>query len=456
MIHKFKFDENAYVLDVNSGAIHVVDDIFYDILDYLDGNFFDYTKDYVVSRLKDKYSPEDIKEAYDELFELYQAGKLFSKDCYEHLATEEKLNSPIKSVCLNVAHDCNLCCFYCFASSGDFGCGRELMSLPTAKKAVDFLIEKSGTIKNLEMDFFGGEPLMNFDVVKETVKYARSLEKIHNKNFRFTLTTNGLLLNDEIIDFINEEIYDVVLSLDGRKQINDKFRVTKSGFGSYDAVVPKFQKLISQRGNKSYYVRGTYTKENLNFTDDVMHLYSLGFKSISMEPVLCDDKFSYSVDESCLETVLEEHDKLCKKLIEMKKQGHDINFFNFNIDVDKGPCVIKRLKGCGCGNDYVAIVPNGDIFACHQMVGENKFRMGNINEETFDEKSKKPFLNMSVYHKEKCKNCWAKFYCSGGCAAKNHSHCGDIMKPFDVACRMQKKKIECAVALQIAEKMMNK
>ena len=331
-----------------------------------------------------------------------------------------------------------------------FGCGRELMPLETAKKSVDFIIKHSGGIKNLEMDFFGGEPLMNWNVVKETVRYARSLEKKYNKNFRFTLTTNGILLDDEKINFINEEIYDVVLSLDGRKEINDRYRITKTKNGSYDIVVPKFQKLISRRGNKSYYVRGTYTKDNLDFVKDVKHLYNLGFKNISMEPVLCDKKFKSSINEKDIERVLSEYENLCKELIKMKKSGKEINFFNFNIDLDKGPCVLKRLKGCGCGNDYVAITPNGDIFSCHQLVGENKFKMGNINADTFDDNIKRKFLNTSIYHKEKCKNCWVKFYCSGGCAAKNYQHCGDIMIPFDVNCEMQKKKVECAVALRFA------
>lgn len=447
MIHKFKFEDYNFVVDTNSGAVHMVDDIFYDALEYMDGNFFDYTENYIIKKLENKYFKEDIKETYGEILELKNKGKLFSKDTYESLAAPEKLRSPIKAVCLNVAHDCNMACKYCFASKGDFGCGRELMPLETAKKAVDFVIKNSGNIKNLEMDFFGGEPLLNWNVVVETVKYARKLEKIHNKRFRFTITTNGLLLDDEKIKFINEEMYDVVLSLDGRKIINDKFRVTRGGMGTYDSVLPKFKKLVDSRSGKSYYVRGTYTKENLNFTDDVMHIYNLGFNEISMEPVMCDSKFEATLTEKDLDLILKEYEKLCKKLIEMKKGGSKINFFNFNVDIEKGPCVIKRLKGCGCGNDYVAVVPNGDIYSCHQLVGEENFKMGNINKDTFNENVKNKFLKTTIYHKEKCKNCWAKFYCSGGCAAKNYAHGGDIMKPFDIACRMQKKKIECSIIL---------
>ena len=289
---------------------------------------------------------------------------------------------------------------------------------------------------------------MNFDVVKETVKYARGLENKYNKKFRFTITTNGILLDDDKIDFINKEMFDVVLSLDGRKDINDKYRVTRSGAGTYDTVVPKFRKLIAKRGDKSYYARGTYTKDNIKFSDDVIHMYELGFKHISMEPALCGDKFKSSINEECLDEVLTEQENLCNKLIDMRLNGKNIDFFNFNIDINEGPCILKRLKGCGCGNDYVAVTPNGDIYSCHQVVGEEKFKLGNINEGTFDEKLKKPFLNTTIYHKEKCRECWAKFYCSGGCSAKNYFNCGDIMKSYDFACKMQKKKVECSVAYQ--------
>ncbi len=448
MVHKYKFRDTNFVIDGNSGAIHIVDDISYDILDCLDGNFFDYTENYIVKKLADKYSKEKIKEAYGEIFKIYESGKLFSSDTHENLATEENLNSPVKALCLNVAHDCNMQCKYCFASKGDFGCGRELMSLETAKKAIDFVVQNSGSIRNLEIDFFGGEPLMNFEVVKEAVKYARSLEKKYDKNFRFTITTNGILLDDDKIDFINKEMFDIVLSLDGRREINDKYRVTRGWIGTYDVVVPKFQKLVAKRGNKNYYVRGTYTKDNINFSDDVLHIYDLGFKHISMEPALCGDKFESSITEECLDEVLKEQENLCNKLIDMNLSGRDVDFFNFSIDINEGPCILKRLKGCGCGNDYVAVTPNGDIYSCHQVVGEEKFKMGNINSGTFDKKRKKPFLNTTIYHKEKCRECWAKFYCSGGCTAKNYFNCGSIMDPYDLACRMQKKKIECAVAYQ--------
>lgn len=452
MIHKYRFENTNFVVDVNSGAVHVVDNIAFDILDFIPGTFFDYSESYVIKKLSDKYSENDIKDAYAELVSLYENGKLFSNDPYSKLVTNGIEFSPIKAICLNVSHDCNLRCEYCFASKGDFKCQRELMSLETAKKAVDFLIKKSEGIKNLEMDFFGGEPLMNFNVVKATVEYARSLEKKYNKNFRFTITTNGILLDDQKIDFINKEMYDVVLSLDGRKKVNDKFRVTKANQGSYDLVVSKFKKLVNERKGKQYYVRGTYTTENLDFSEDVMHLYNLGFNEISMEPALSEDKFSYAIDESNLKEILAEHEKLCKKLIELKKNGEPINFFNFNINLDNGPCISKRLKGCGFGNDYVAITPNGDIYPCHQLVGEEKFIMGNINSDTFNLELKNEFLKLSVYHKDECKKCWARFYCCGGCSARNYQHNGNIKTPFKVGCELQKKKTECAIAYSVLGK----
>lgn len=455
MIHKFKFNNNNFVIDVNSGSVHVVDDISYDILDFINGAFFDYTRQYVIKKLENKYTLQDINEAYDELFNIYKQGKLFSQDTFENLVSKENISSPIKAICLNVSHDCNLRCKYCFASKGDFNCKREIMSLDTAKKAIDFLVSHSGNIKNLEMDFFGGEPLMNFDVVKETVKYARSLEKKYSKNFRFTLTTNGLLLDDDKIDFINKEIYDVVLSLDGRKETNDKFRVTKTGTGSYDLVLPKFKKLVEKRKQKQYYVRGTYSKENLNFTQDLMHLYNLGFKELSLEPAFYNEDFQKGIEASDLPEILKENTNLCKKLIEMKNSGSDIKFFNYNISLNSGPCITKRLKGCGFGNDYVAITPNGDIYPCHQLVGEQKFIMGNVNTNTFDEKMKDEFLKLTVYHKEKCKNCWAKFYCCGGCGSKNYKFSGDIKIPFDFSCEMQKNKIECSIAYSILTNNLN-
>ena len=358
--------------------------------------------------------------------------------------------APIKSMCINISHDCNLRCEYCFAAKGDFGQGRCLMSFETAKKAIDFIIANSGTRHNLEVDFFGGEPLMNFEVVKQTVEYARSIEKEHNKNFRFTITTNGLLLDDEKIDYINKEMSNVVLSLDGRKEINDKLRVTPNGKGCYDIIVPKYQKLVSKRGDKDYYVRGTFTTFSEDFTADVMHMKSLGFDQISIEPVVSDPQLDYSIKYEDLPRVFNEYEKLANLVIETRKNGDFFNFFHFMIDLNQGPCAIKRLRGCGCGNEYVAVTPQGDIYPCHQFVGHEEYKMGNLNDGTFDNDMKLKFAKANVYSKENCKNCWAKFYCSGGCNANNFQYEGDILKSHKVGCELEKKRLECAIMIKAA------
>ena len=453
MIHKYKFNNTNFVLDINSGSIHIVDDLCFEMLDFIPGVFFDYTESYVIQKLKHKYPEEEIKETYKELVNLYENKKIFSEDLFinNNIIINGIKPSPIKALCLNISHDCNLKCKYCFASKEN--CSRELMSFETAKNSIDFLIKNSGNIKNLEVDFFGGEPLLNFEVVKKTVEYARNLENKHNKKFRFTITTNGILLDDEKIDFINQEMYDVVLSLDGRKNINDKFRITKNNQGTYDLIVPKFQKLVQKRENKQYYVRATYTKENLDFSKDVFHIYNLGFNEISIEPVLCDyennNNKNYIIDESCLEQILTEYENLCKELIKLKKENSKINFFNFKIDLNSGPCINKRVKGCGFGNDYIAVTPNGDIYPCHQLVGEKEFLMGNTNKNIFNQNLKKDFLKLSIYHKKECKNCWARFYCCGGCSSKNYQHNKNIKIPFKLSCELQKKKIECSIAYNI-------
>ena len=449
MIHKYKLNGYNIVLDVNSGAVHVIDDIAYDILDYTNENMSETLSCDILDKLSEKYNESDILATYEELYSLYKAEQLYSKDGYEKF-TSMMINSPVKSMCLNVAHDCNLRCEYCFAAKGDFGTGRELMPLEIAKKAIDFLIEKSGTRHNLEVDFFGGEPLMNFDVVKETVKYARSIEKQHNKNFRFTITTNGLLLTDDKIDFINKEMSNVVLSLDGRKEINDKLRVTPNQKGSYDVIVPNYQKLVSTRGDKDYYVRGTFTKYNLDFTKDVLKMNELGFEQLSIEPVVSDTKLSYSIKEEDLPRVFEEYETLAKEIIKRKKNGKCFNFFHFMIDLDQGPCAIKRLRGCGCGNEYIAVTPNGDIYPCHQFVGNDEWKMGNIKDNTFNQQIKDCFSKTNVYTKEKCKDCWAKFYCSGGCNANSWQYEGDIKKSHRISCDLEKKRLECAIMIKAA------
>lgn len=449
MIHKYSLNGFNIVLDTNSGAVHLFDDAPFAMLDYLENNVPDKAPQEMLDALSGKYDKKTIEEAYDELKELYRLGQLFSSDEYEKFAGMMK-DAPLKSMCLNIAHDCNLRCEYCFAAKGDFGRGRMLMPFEVGRKAIDFLIEKSEGRHNLEVDFFGGEPLMNFDVVKQIVAYARGIEKEHNKNFRFTITTNGILLTDDKIDYINKEMSNCVLSIDGRKNVNDLLRVRVDGSGSYDAIVPKFQKLVASRGDKDYYARGTFTKHNLDFTEDVLHMADLGFEQISVEPVVSDEKLDYSIKEEDLPRVFEEYDRLSKVIIERRKAGKGFNFFHFMIDLNQGPCAIKRLRGCSCGNEYIAVTPEGDIFPCHQFVGDDSFKMGNVLDGTFDESIKHTFALANIYSKPECKNCWAKFYCSGGCNANNQQYEGDIHKAHKISCDLEKKRLECAIMIQAA------
>jgi len=395
-----------------------------------------------------KYSKDDIDECFAELFELYKNGKLFSEDTYAKIA-ESMGPAPIKSMCLNVAHDCNLRCEYCFASKGDFGQGRMLMSLKVGKKAIDFLIKNSKNRHNIELDFFGGEPLMNFDVVKGVVEYARSLEKKEDKNFRFTITTNGTLLTDEIADYINKEMYNVVLSIDGRKEVNDKMRISPNGSGCYDIIVPKFKRLVEKRDeDKSYYVRATYTHYNTDFAKDVMHLYDLGFDQISAEPVVCDKDLPYALTDADLPLIFDEYDKLADQIVALRKSGKHINFFHYMIDLDNGPCAIRRLRGCSCGNEYIAVTPEGDIYPCHQFVGEKEYKMGNLMDNSFNNEIKNKFSKINVYKNEDCKNCFAKFYCSGGCTANNIQYGEGITKPFKYTCELERKRLENAIMIK--------
>ena len=449
MRHKYKLNGYNIVLDVNSGAVHVVDDLAYEILDFTDENMSENLSADIIEKLSEKYEKSDILDTYSELYELYNNGQLYTKDEYEKFASM-MVNSSVKSMCLNISHDCNLRCEYCFAAKGDFGTGRELMPFETAKKAIDFLIEKSGNRHNLEVDFFGGEPLMNFDVVKKTVEYARSIEKEHDKNFRFTITTNGLLLTDDKIDFINREMANVVLSLDGRKEVNDKLRVSPNGRGSYDVIVPKYQKLVAERGDKDYYVRGTFTQNNLDFTKDIIKMSDLGFDQLSIEPVVSDTKLDYSIKKEDLPRVFEEYETLAREMIKRKKSGKCFNFFHFMIDLDQGPCAIKRLRGCSCGNEYIAVTPNGDVYPCHQFVGNEQWEMGNVVENSFNEEIKTKFAKTNIYTKEKCKNCWAKFFCSGGCNANSWQYEGDISKSHEISCELEKKRVECAIMIKAA------
>lgn len=449
MIHKYKLNGYNIVLDVNSGGVHVVDELTYDLLDNVEPPFEDSCPESVLDKLKLFYNEDDIKSCYDEIKELYNQKILFSDDDYEKYA-QYSVASPVKAMCLNIAHDCNLRCEYCFASTGDFGKGRKLMDFETGKNAIDFLLEKSANRQNLELDFFGGEPLMNFNTVKQIVEYARSKEKEYNKNFRFTITTNGLLLDDDKIDFINKEMSNVVLSIDGRKEVNDRVRKRVDGSGCYDKIIESFKKLVDKRGDKEYYVRGTFTKYNLDFSEDVFALYKAGFDQISVEPVVCDAKENYAITEKELPAVFSEYEKLTAKILENEKKGGKFNFFHFMVDLDQGPCAIKRLRGCGCGNEYVAVTPDGDIFPCHQFVGIDEYKMGNVNDGTFNLDMKGEFSKAHVYTKPECRQCWAKFYCSGGCNANNYQYMGDIHNAHKLSCQMEKKRLECAIVLKAA------
>lgn len=449
MIHKYKLNGYNIVIDVNSGGIHVVDDLTYDLLDDVKPPIKgDLSKD-IFDKYSNNYSEQDIIDSYNEIKELWENDVLFSEDSYEKFANM-MVSAPIKAMCLHVAHDCNLRCKYCFASTGDFGVGRKLLDIETGKKAIDFLLENSKGRKNLELDFFGGEPLMNMPVVKAVVEYARSKEKEYNKNFRFTITTNGILLNDDYIDFFNKEMSNVVLSIDGRKETNDKMRPCINQKGSYDIIVPKYQKLVEKRGHDQYYVRGTFTKHNLDFAKDVMHLNELGFDQVSVEPVVSPADCDYAITEADLPTIFAEYENLACQMIERKKAGKGFNFFHFMLDLDQGPCAIKRLRGCGCGNEYVAVTPDGDIYPCHQFVGMEEWKMGSVYDGKIDLLMKENFAKANVYTKPECKECWAKFYCSGGCNANNLQYAGDILNPHKLSCEMQKKRLECSIMIKAA------
>lgn len=448
MIHKYRLNGFNIVLDVNSGAVHVVDDAVYDILDFYKKLSADQIKD----RLKDKYSEKEIEEGIEEIKELEENKMLYSEDVFADVIPKvENRNPVVKALCLHIAHDCNLKCKYCFAEEGEYHGKRELMSLEVGKKAIDFLIKSSGSRKNLEVDFFGGEPLMNFDVVKGIVEYARSIEKGAGKNFRFTITTNGILLNDEIINYINKNMHNVVLSVDGRKEVHDRMRPRAGGQGSYDVIMPKFQKVAESRNQTDYYVRGTFTRYNLDFAKDVMHLADLGFKQISMEPVVTDEKEPYSIREQDLPTIFAEYENLANEIIKRRKNGQWFNFFHFMIDLTGGPCVIKRMVGCGSGTEYLSVTPTGDLYPCHQFVGMEEFKMGHVDTGVENDDIRKKFEGCNVYTKPKCRECWARFYCSGGCVANSWNSNGDLITPYEIGCEMQRKRIECAIMIKACE-----
>lgn len=441
-IHKFSLNDRNIVLDINSGAVHVVDDIVYDMLDFYEK----YTKEEILDKLSSKYSKKDLDEAYEEIIELKREGMLFSDEIDMGNIKYNEQN-VVKALCLHVAHDCNLRCKYCFASQGDFKGERLLMPLEVGKKALEFISTNSGKRKNLEVDFFGGEPLMNFDVVKELVSYGRTLEKKYNKNFRFTITTNGVLLDEDKMDFINENMSNVVLSLDGRKKINDYMRKTVNDQGSYDIIVPKMKKMVEKRKDKDYYIRGTFTKYNKDFSEDIMEYYNLGFKKVSMEPVVASPKEDYALMEEDLEEVLREYEKFSKEYIDIKKKDKDFMFFHFMIDLNQGPCIIKRTVGCGAGSEYMAVTPEGDLYPCHQFVGNEDFKMGNVFTGIKNTTIRDEFKKANVLTKEECSGCWARYYCSGGCHANAYNFNKDIKKPYKIGCEMEKKRIECAISI---------
>ena len=461
MIHQYQNNGYNIVLDVNSGAVHVVDQEAYDVIKVLNRMNEDHTVETLKApetaealkkELGEKYSETDLIDILEAVTELTEQGRLFTRDIYESfIDVVKQRKTVVKALCLHIAHDCNLACKYCFAEEGEYHGRRALMSYEVGKAALDFLIANSGNRRNLEVDFFGGEPTLNFQVVKDLVAYGREQEKIHNKNFRFTLTTNGVLLNDDIMEFANKEMDNVVLSIDGRKEVNDYMRPFRGGQGSYDVIVPKFQKFADSRNQERYYVRGTYTHHNLDFSKDVLHLADLGFKQISVEPVVAQETDDYAIREEDLPQLFAEYDALAKEMVKRKKEGKAFNFFHFMIDLEGGPCVAKRLSGCGSGTEYLAVTPWGDLYPCHQFVGNEDFLLGNVDEGIKRQDICDEFKCCNVYAKEKCRNCFAKFYCSGGCAANSYNFHGDIHNAYDIGCALQKKRIECAIMIKAAE-----
>lgn len=454
MVHQYKLNSYNIVLDTASGSVHAVDEVAYDIIEMYKTS----SPEQIVSAMLEKYADDasvtkdEILTCIDDVRSLEDAGKLYSKDEYEALACNYKNNSKvIKALCLHVAHTCNLNCSYCFASQGKYQGDRAVMSFEVGKRAFDFLIENSGTRRNLEVDFFGGEPLMNWDVVKQLVAYARSIEKEHNKNFRFTLTTNGLLIDDEVIDFLNKEMSNVVLSLDGRRDVHDLFRKDYAGNGSYERIVPKFKRLVEARGGKDYYVRGTFTHNNVDFTNDILHMADLGFTELSMEPVVCAPTDPCALTKEDLPKIFEQYEILAKEMIKRKKEGRPFTFYHYMLDLKNGPCIYKRITGCGSGTEYMAVTPWGELFPCHQFVGDPKYSLGNIYDGITNTAIQDEFRSCNAYARPECADCWARLYCSGGCAANAYHATGSINGVYEYGCELFKKRIECAVMMQVAE-----
>ncbi len=454
MVHQYKLNGYNIVLDICSGAVHCVDDVAYDIIAMFESK----SKEDILAEMNAKYlntdgiTESDIEECYEQVSELKSSGKLFTPDTFEPMAgaLKRKTSGVIKALCLHIAHTCNLNCSYCFASQGKYHGERAVMSFEVGKRALDFLVENSGSRRNLEVDFFGGEPLMNFEVVKQLVAYARSIEKEKNKNFRFTLTTNGLLIDDEVIEFANKEMSNVVLSLDGRKEIHDRFRVDYAGNGSFDRIIPKFQKLVNARGGKNYYMRGTFTHANPDFLTDIQTMLDLGFSELSMEPVVCASGDPSELTENDLPIVLEQYEKLASLMLKRDDEGKPFTFYHYMIDLSGGPCIYKRISGCGSGTEYMAVTPWGDLYPCHQFVGDEKFKLGNVWDGVDNTEIQNEFLECNVYARSECRDCWAKLYCSGGCAANAYHSTGSVKGVYEYGCKLFRKRMECAIMVAVA------
>ena len=454
MIHQYKLNGYNIVLDICSGAVHAVDEAAYDII----ALFEEKSKEEIVSELAEKYasrgdiSVSDIEECFEQVCELKESGSLFTPDNFESSAgkLKEKTAGVVKALCLHIAHTCNLNCSYCFASQGKYHGERAVMSFDVGKRALDFLVENSGTRRNLEVDFFGGEPLMNFQVVKDLVAYARSIEKEKGKNFRFTLTTNGVLIDDDVIDFANRECSNVVLSLDGRKEIHDRYRVDYAGNGSWEKIVPKFKKLVEARGGKNYYMRGTFTHANPDFLEDIKVMLDLGFNELSMEPVVCAPGDPSALTAEDMEIVKDQYEKLALLMLQRDAEGRPFTFYHYMIDLSGGPCIYKRISGCGSGTEYMAVTPWGDLYPCHQFVGEEKYLLGNIWNGVSNTEAQGEFAACNVYAREECRDCWARLYCSGGCAANAFHSTGSVTGVYRDGCELFKKRMECAIMVEVA------
>ncbi len=457
MIHQYKFNGRNIVLDVCSGAVHVVDDPTYDIISLFETNDLETIKKAVTEKYKDRddVTEKDVENCYTQLLEMQKNGQLFTSDSFEPMAgtLKARTSGVVKALCLHIAHTCNLNCSYCFASQGKYHGERALMSYEVGKRALDFLVENSGTRRNLEVDFFGGEPLMNFDVVKQLVAYARSIEKEKNKNFRFTLTTNGVLVDDDVIEFSNKEMSNVVLSLDGRKEVHDRYRVDYAGNGSWEKIVPKFQKFVNARGGKNYYMRGTFTHANPDFLEDIKTMLNLGFSELSMEPVVAASDDPAALTQEDKPVVMKQYEDLAKLMLERDKEGKPFTFYHYMIDLKGGPCIYKRISGCGSGTEYMAVTPWGDLYPCHQFVGDEKFKLGDIWSGVNNKKIQDEFASCNVYAREECRDCWARLYCSGGCAANAYHATGSLKGVYKYGCDLFKKRMECAIAVAVEREL---